>query len=71
MSVEGYPWIRQHEGTAEHPKGESSIAYEAFKVYMHLGAERSIIKVSESVGKAPSLLNRWCSSWRWVERAEQ
>jgi hypothetical protein len=42
---------------------------EAFRVYMNMGAERSILGVSQEVGKATSLLSRWCKSWNWVERA--
>jgi hypothetical protein len=48
---------------------ESSKAYEAFCVYRDLGVTRSLNQVVHKCGKSRSLLDRWSSKYRWVERA--
>jgi arginine utilization protein RocB len=68
MSDEQYPWTRRTEGTPEHPRGESSQAYDAFRTYMNQGADRSLVKTAEALGKADSLVSRWCISYDWVAR---
>ena len=55
------PWERQ--------KGESTKAYEAFSEYRDMGANRSIAKVAEKLGKSNQLLGRWSRTWDWVKRA--
>lgn len=47
---------------------ESDEAFEAFKIYLHLGVERSTAKVAEQLGKSLSLIQRWSAEWHWVER---
>jgi len=55
------PWERQ--------TGESSKAYEAFKVYLELGSDRSLQRASEVLSKSVPLMKRWGAQWNWVERA--
>lgn len=56
--------------------GESAKAYEWANAYFSMGAERSLLKLSqqsaESMPKSPSisLLKRWSAKWNWVERAK-
>ena len=57
------PWDRQ--------PGESSPAYQAFRTYIDMGADRSTADVARELGKSKTLTDRWCSQWSWVERARQ
>jgi hypothetical protein len=57
------PWDRQ--------PGESSPAYEAYLTYQEMGADRSSELVARKLGKSKTLTDRWCSQWKWVERARQ
>lgn len=54
---DSYPWTRR--------KGESVIAYEAFRLYMD---KRRIQSVSDVTGRHMSQLTRWSSDFEWVER---
>lgn len=54
------PWDR-------HP-GESAKAYEAFVIYRDMGAERTVRKVAESLGKSDTLIVGWSSRHEWVRR---
>lgn len=54
------PWERQ--------KGESAQAFEAFSLYLKMGAERSIRAVSQELGKSKTLIDRWSRTNNWVER---
>jgi hypothetical protein len=56
------PWERQ--------KGETQKAFEAFCIYRDMGADRSLSKVSQQLGKHKVLLQRWSSRWQWVLRVE-
>ena len=47
---------------------ESDEAYEAFQIYLSLGAERSIRTVAQRCTKNESLIKRWSSRDNWVER---
>jgi hypothetical protein len=48
---------------------ESTKAFQAFAAYRDLPAdERSLSAVSEQLGKSKSLLARWSTQFRWVER---
>lgn len=55
------PWERQ--------EGESVKAFEAFMVYLKLGDDRSVRAVGQECAKSRSLISRWCTAHRWVERA--
>lgn len=54
------PWERQPEET---PK-----AYAAFCEYRDMGAERSLDKVATKLNKSSTLIARWSSKYKWVER---
>ena len=54
------PWERQ--------KGESAQAFEAFSLYLEMGADRSIRAVAQECTKSVSLIRRWSSTYHWVER---
>lgn len=54
------PWERQ--------KGESAQAYEAFSIYLGMGAERSTRAVAQKLGKSASLIQRWSREKEWQER---
>lgn len=56
------PWDRQD--------GETSKAYEAFCVYRDLGASRSVQATANELGKSKTVMDRWCSQWSWVKRAQ-
>jgi len=54
------PWERQDD--------ESSQAFEAFVAYRDMEADRSLVLAARKIGKHPSMLARWSSQWRWVQR---
>jgi hypothetical protein len=49
--------------------GETTPAFEAFRVYRDLGAARSIRTVAKTLGKSAQLLERWSRTHDWVARA--
>ena len=53
----------------EQRDGESSKAFEAFRVYRDMGASRGQRAVAEQLNKAESQISTWSSDWNWVERA--
>ena len=55
------PWERQ--------KGESTRAYEAFTIYRDMGANRSLSKTWQNLGKSKGTITGWSSKWEWVKRA--
>ena len=55
------PWERQ--------EGESAKAFEAFNVYLEMGADRSVRAVGQKCSKSVSLIMRWSATYGWVERA--
>lgn len=52
-----HPWMRQ--------PGETTVAYEAFRVYLSV---RTQPKVCEELGKSRQLISKWSSDWEWLER---
>ncbi len=56
------PWERR--------EGESAQAFQAFAAYRDMGAQRSITKVAQKLGKSRELIGRWSSSWNWRARAD-
>jgi hypothetical protein len=49
---------------------ESAKAYEAFALYRDLPpSERSLVAVSERLGKQLSMFKRWSAQFQWVKRA--
>jgi len=63
-----HPWTRRGP-SKDYPRGESSTAYDAFRVYMRLGKDRSLNSVCEEIGKTITLIKRWCKAYEWVSRA--
>ncbi len=54
----------------ERQEGESSKAFEAFATYRDLGAQRSLAKVGQILGKSTALMERWSRQHDWVARVE-
>jgi hypothetical protein len=48
--------------------GESTAAFSAFCQYRDMGAERSLVKVGQQLGKSRALMERWSAAWNWVGR---
>src|SRR5579864_1387804 len=55
--------------TWEQLSRETSKAHKAFRMYLDLGPERSAVAVARQCGVNKSLVHRWSSRWRWIERA--
>lgn len=55
------PWERQ--------PGETAKAFEAFCIYLNMGAERGLRKVGQELGKSRALIERWSATYKWVDRA--
>jgi hypothetical protein len=49
--------------------GESARAWEAFTIYVELGATRSLRRVAERLNKNETTVNDWSGKYDWVERA--
>ncbi len=47
---------------------ESAKAFEAFSIYLNLGAERSVAAVGRKLGKSEGLMERWASRFDWTGR---
>ena len=54
----------------ERQEGESAKAFEAFSTYRDMGAERSLAKVGQALGKTKAMMEKWSTTNNWVERAE-
>ena len=54
----------------ERQEGESAPAFQAFAAYRDMGAERSLAKVAQKLGKSKALMERWSSRWQWGIRAD-
>ena len=52
----------------ERQEGETEKAYSAFKIYLQM-PERSVQKVSDFLGKYPTLIRRWANKYDWKNRA--
>jgi hypothetical protein len=63
MNALRQPWNRQFR--------ESTKAYEALRVYLEMGPNRSYRAVSEQLGKSETLISRWGSRWNWRVRASE
>ena len=48
---------------------ESSPAYAAFSHFRDQGTGRTVSATARAVGKSRQLMERWCTAWRWDERA--
>lgn len=56
------PWERLPE--------ETNSAYEAFSVYLMMPGKRSAKLVAQQLGKNPKYIGTFCTTYRWVERAD-
>lgn len=61
MSEDQHPWTRREK--------ESSVAYEAFRVYLFQGKDRTTRRCAEEIGKSDSLIRRWSSTYDWPARS--
>lgn len=50
--------------------GEGAQAFQAFAEYRDMGAERSLAKVAQKLGKSKALMERWSSRWHWGVRVD-
>jgi len=55
-----YPWTRR--------EGESEPAYDAFRMYLNMGADRTYEKVSEQSQKSTALIAKWGRLNKWRAR---
>lgn len=62
------PKRQEAEAPWEQQPGESAKAFQAFAAYRDMGVERSNAKVAQLLGKSKTLIDRWSSAWKWVER---
>lgn len=56
-----HPWTRR--------QGETPKAYEAFRIYLFQGRDRSLRRVHEETKIATGLVGRWSRDQAWVDRA--
>lgn len=61
-------WPKEPGGRA---KGESSKAFEAFRIFRDLGATRRLSDVAAQTGKSEALYARWSARWDWRRRAAE
>lgn len=58
-------------GPGDRQDKETAVAFEAFRCYLEMGTERSTAKVARQLGKTKSLIDRWSSRWKWVDRVRE
>src|SRR5262249_40532364 len=49
---------------------ETMKAYAAFKVYLGLGPERSLVAAGRKLGKCRAVMERWSAKYDWVSRVQ-
>src|SRR5262245_49372726 len=49
---------------------ESNKAFAAFRVYLELGSERSLLAVADKLEKSASLIERWSRKFDWPARIQ-
>ena len=54
----------------EQQRRESNKAFAAFKVYLELGSQRSLVAVATKVGKYRSQMERWSAKFEWPARVQ-
>lgn len=57
---QAHPWLRQ--------EGETTQAYEAFRIYLNAAGRRTIPLVCDELGKSRQLISKWSAQWNWIER---
>jgi hypothetical protein len=59
----------------ERQPGEGLEAFQAFSIYLDQAGggvgKRSTSRVAEQLSKSRTLILRWCTRWRWVERCRE
>jgi hypothetical protein len=56
--------------TFEQQERESNKAFAAFKTYLELGPDRSLVAVADKLGKHRTLLERWSTKFDWPARVQ-
>ena len=56
--------------TFEQQPRESNKAFAAFKTYLDLGPQRSLVAVADKLGKHRTQLERWSSKFEWPARVQ-
>lgn len=54
----------------ERQERESAKAFAAFKTYLDLGPERSLVLVADKLGKSKTLIERWSRKYEWPARVQ-
>lgn len=49
--------------------GEPDKAFQAARLYLEIGPDRSQKAVATRLGKQPSQIQKWATKWAWMERA--
>ena len=55
----------------ERKPGETEKAFAAFRIYLGLGAQRSVRVVSQHLGKSPCTIEKWATKWGWSRRVAE
>lgn len=61
-------WSGNEKSWERQPK-ESLKAYEAFYLYLQMGEDRSLRRVEQELNKSHTLIGRWSTTWKWVQRS--
>src|SRR4051794_29090074 len=61
----------KESGPTPRLEGEGNRPFEAFILYRDMGPARAIGKVARKLEKSHTIVGRWSSDYRWVERARK
>lgn len=56
---------------SERQPKETTPAFEAFRCYLEMGPSRSLHRVAQALSKSDTLIKRWSSQWKWVQRVRE
>jgi len=56
--------------TFEQQTRESNKAFAAFKIYLELGPERSLVRVAANQGKSKTMIEKWSRKFDWPARVQ-
>jgi hypothetical protein len=56
--------------TFEQQPNETAKAFAAFKLYLELGPERSLVAVGKQLGKGVTVIERWSRKFNWPARVQ-
>ena len=54
----------------ERQERESAKAFAAFKTYLELGPDRSLVLVADKLGKSKTMIERWSRKFDWPARVQ-